>query len=294
MVSSSSPASVGNLAVFALIIFCWGINWPIMKMTIGDIGILNFRTWCVAAGVFWLFSYARLAGLPLRPPPGAWPRIVALALLNITLWSVLSMLGLAALSSGRAALLNYTMPLWTVLLAWLFLREPLNLRTLTALGLGMLGVALLLIDEIAAIQRSPLGALCMLGAGFVWAVVLILTKGVPQTFPTVSLIAWQMLIGGVPIAISAIWLSPEKWLPTTDGAWFGVLFNTTIVFGYIFVAWNTLVRKLPAMMTGLASLGVPVFGIIGGMVMLGEQPRLWDWLAMSLLLSGVALTLWRK
>ena len=82
----------------------WGLNWPVMKLGVRDFAPLSFRTLCMAGGA------------------------VLLGLTNMALWCALSIWGLKLLSSGRAAILGYTMPVWVALIGWLFYRDRLDAR----------------------------------------------------------------------------------------------------------------------------------------------------------------------
>jgi drug/metabolite transporter (DMT)-like permease len=148
-----------------------------------------------------------------------------------------------------------------------------------------------LFDEIEVLKNAPVGSLLMLSSGFVWAFGIILTKGFPREIPSQTLVFWQALIGGAPIAIGAF-LFTGAWQPSGSGAWLGLLFNLTIVFGFSHFAWNEIVRMLPASVTGITSLSVPVIGVTSGMVILGESPRALDWIALALLCSAVAIVLY--
>ena len=76
------------------------------------------------------------------------------ALFNLTGWNILAIYGVSMMDSGRAAILGYTMPVWSVLLAVWFLGERLTARRAAGVALGMAGMALLLSGEIRALQRA--------------------------------------------------------------------------------------------------------------------------------------------
>ena len=79
------------------------------------------------------------------------------ALFNVTAWQMFVAAGLRLVGSGEAAVVAFTMPLWAVLLSWLFLREPLGARGAAALVLGIGGIAILMTRDVAAILRAPAG-----------------------------------------------------------------------------------------------------------------------------------------
>jgi drug/metabolite transporter (DMT)-like permease len=282
------------LWLLASIAVLWGINWPMMKMAMSELGIWQFRTLCIVSAVFWLGLYTLYKKFSFSVPRLHWGRLFACALANTTAWNVLAAAGIARLPSGRAALIAYSMPLWVVLLSKFVLKEQVSLSRWFAITIGMSGIGLLLFDEIEILKRAPLGAFFMLAAGFIWAFGIVLTKAFPKDVPTAVLVWWQSLLGGVPIVMGALFFFDGGWLPRSAGAWTGLLFNMTIVFGYCHLAWNEIVRTLPANVTGITSLSVPVIGVLSGMWVLGETPRVLDWAALAMLVVAVAIVLYGR
>ncbi len=277
-----------SLWLLAAIAILWGVNWPMMKMALREMGVWQFRGLCVLAGAFWLGGYCLLKNVSFHIPRKHHNRLFICAMCNVLGWNILAAYGLAQLPSGRAALIAYSMPLWVVMLSRFVLRERIWASRWIAIAVGMGGIVLLLWDELEVLQRAPYGTLMMLAAGFVWALGVVFTKGFPRLLPTQSLVFWQMVIGGVPTLIGAFFIAGD-WLPRNASAYFGLIFNLTIVFGFCHFAWNELVRTLPANITGITSLSVPVIGVLSGLLLLGEVPRTYDWIALAMLCAAVAL-----
>ena len=200
--------------VLAGLTLVWGFNWTAMKVAISDIAPFTFRTLCLGLGSGVLFAFLRAGGQPLAIPRDQWKRLVLIAFFSITLWNLLVVFGLALLPSGRAAILAYTMPAWSIPLSVLFLGERLTGRKLLGLALGMAGMALLVWDEFHRIQGAPRGALLVLGAAFTWAIGTILQKKYPVRAPLAAFTAWLMLLGGVPIYLGALLLEDFTKLAT--------------------------------------------------------------------------------
>ena len=137
----------------------WGLNWQVMKVALREIPPISFRTFTVMLGGAGLLLIARLTRQPLMPPKGKWPVLAWLAVTNIAGWNLLSIHGVALLPSGRAALLAYTMPVWSILLSVAWLGNPLTRRRLAGMLLGAAGVLAMMGTELAAIAGAP-GAPC--------------------------------------------------------------------------------------------------------------------------------------
>ena len=280
-----------ELWLFIAVVILWGVNWPMMKMVLAELDFWVFRTYCIAAGLAWFVGYNLKMGIPLGLPREYWGRMLVCALCNVAGWNILSAAGLALLPSGRAGILAYTMPLWVVLLSRFMMNEALTKMRLIAITLGMAGIALLLVDEFQVLKSAPVGALLMVGAGLVWAIGIVLFKGFPKEIPTTTLMIWSFAFGGWPIVLGLVALGHGPWLPVATSAWAGLLFNVVIVFGFCWFAWNELVRALPAQVTGISSLAVPIVGFGSGMLLLGEKPRPFDYVALLAIVAAVSLVL---
>ena len=71
-----------------------------------------------------------------------------LALFNIAGWNGLVLFGVQQMPAGRSAILAYTMPMWATLISLIVLHEPLSRRKIVGLVLGMVGMVVLLGDDL--------------------------------------------------------------------------------------------------------------------------------------------------
>ncbi len=269
----------------------WGLNWPLMKLTLADIPVWTFRGLCVASGAIGLFIIARVGRQRTRVPAGQWPRLAVTAIANVTMWNVLIGYGLTLLPAGRSAILAYTMPLWTVLLSRFVLHEKLTPRRVLGVSLGMAGMALLIGDEFAAMEAAPVGAALVLGAAVSWAVGTVLMRRYPTDLPTTSFTAWQLLIGGVPIMAGALILDWGGWRPIGVGAAIGLAYNMLFVFIFCYWAWYKIATTVPPTIAALSTLMIPVVGLFSGMLILGERPQWQEYAALVLVIAALATVL---
>ncbi|MFO1303900.1 MAG: DMT family transporter, partial [Burkholderiales bacterium] len=196
----------------------------------------------------------------------------------------------------RSAILAYTMPLWATLIAMFVLHEPLNKRKTAGLALGMLGMAVLLGDDIRHIRTTPTGAIMILIAAFLWSIGTVLLRKWKPPIAQNALSGWMMLTGWAPLAIAAPFLDPHasmSYLGHLSGtAWFAILYNIFLAGTLAHWAWFTLARTLPVAVSSLSSLPVPVVGVFAGMLFLGERPGASEWAALALVVAAMVLVLW--
>lgn len=283
------PRSMWVLTV--LLTLGWGLNWPMMKLTLADMPVWTFRGLCVASGTIGLFIIARASRQLTRVPAGQWPRLAVTAIANVTMWNVLIGYGLTLLPSGRSAILAYTMPLWTILLSRFVLHEKLTPRRVLGVSLGMAGMALLIGDEFSAMEAAPVGAVLVLGAAFSWAVGTVLMRRYPTDLPTTSFTAWQLLIGGVPIMVGALILDWGEWRSIGVGAAIGLGYNMLFVFIFCYWAWYKIATTVPPNVAALSTLMIPIVGLFSGMLILGERPQWQEYAALVLVIAALATVL---
>jgi drug/metabolite transporter (DMT)-like permease len=271
----------------------WGINWPMMKLAVTEMSPMRFRTLCLVAGASGLFAMARAGGLRLRVPAGQWPRLMTIALFNICGWNIFAIYGISLMASGRAAILGYTMPVWSVPLSVWLLGERFTRRRALGVALGLSGMLFLLGGEIRAVGRSPLGALCMIGAAFTWALGTVIMKRWPVDLPATSFTAWQMVIGLGPILLIALFGEQGSFNPfvLSTGPLLGVLFNLVVAFNFCYWAWYKIAILAPVGVSTLSTMMIPVVGVFSGVLVLGEAPRWTDYAALVLVMAALCTVL---
>ena len=275
--------------VLAALTFAWGFNWTAMKVALAEVPPWTFRSFCLGLGSAVLFAALRAGGQPLGVPRAQWGRLALLAFLNITCWNMLVAFGVAMIPSGRAAILAYTMPVWSIPLSVWLLGERITRRKLTGLVLGLAALALLLGEAAASLGAAPLGSLLVLGAALTWALGTVLQKRLPMRMPAGAYTAWIMLMGGVPIFVGTLLFEDLRSLRDVGlWAWAGVLYNVLISFAFAHWAWIKIATSVPVSVFSISMLVIPVIGVLSGIVFLGERPSLAEVAALLLVLGALA------
>ncbi len=267
----------------------WGLNWPIMKAGIEEIAVLTFRgTACVFGGIG-LFLIAKIGKIKIRFPVHETKRLLIISFFNVFLWNVLVTAGLSYLESGRTAVLAYTMPVWVVFLSIFVLGEKLTGHRLVGLLLGTAGIALLLFEDLVVIYENVLGTALVLGAAFSWATGTVLMKRYPVSLGTTAFVAWQLLMGGLPILAGAFIINSDS-----TWTWMGImclLYNTFIAMIFCHWAWYKIATNTSAGTAALSTLMIPIIGVLSGMILLGETPRWYEFSALSLVTLAICAVL---
>jgi drug/metabolite transporter (DMT)-like permease len=280
-----------GFVLLALVTLGWGFAWPVIKIVLAEVPPLTFRGVCLLASGVGILLIARIAGQSLRVPRRHWARLLVLAVSTIAGWNLFVIYGIAYLPSGRAALLGYTMPLWSTVLSVWWLGERLTARRVASLALGMAGIAVLLASDLAELARAANGVVLMLAAAMSWAVGMVLLKRFALPVPTGSLTGWMMLVGGAPIAVCAVALEHDRWRPVSTSAVLGMLYSVLIAFMFCYWAWNRLVLMVPVAVSSVATLATPVIGILSGVWLLGEPLTWHEIAATACIVAAIALVI---
>lgn len=272
----------------------WGLNWPAMKLAVGELSVWTFRAICTLGSGVILLGYARLMGERLRFTSAELPGVLFLALFGVVGWNLLSAFGLQHIEGGRGAVIAYTMPVWAALLGTWLLKEQLSLRVITALALGLLGIAVLIGPDLLEGKAQPLGAALMVLAALVWAIAIIALKSRSWSIGIIPLTGWQLLFGSLPIV--AIWLAVDRGAglaAVTPAAWAATAYATIIGLGFCYTAYNKVVTLLPATVAAISTLAIPVVGLGSSALLLGEPAGAREVAALILVIGALSLVLLR-
>ena len=270
----------------------WGLNWPVMKSGISAFPPLAFRTLSMWMGLPLIYAATRLMKVSLRIEREHWRETGVLTFTNMIVWYVLAMISLQSLTSGRAAILGYTMPIFSAIVgAWLF-GQRLNLRQWSGVAAAAVGVALLLWHELGRMAGTPWGAGGMLVAAAVWALGTQQLRRTRINAPTMAIVFWMTLATTLVMTLLTVTFERAQWHRPDATAWFGIVYNAVLIFGFAQPAWLVLARGLPPVASTLSVMLIPVLGTVSGAWWLNEQLHWQDIAAMLLMLVAIASVLW--
>lgn len=277
-----------------LLTLMWGLNWPIMKLSLSELAPLHFRALTMGLGALALAAYFGARGVRLWPRGRAeWRDVLVLGLPNILGWHALSIIGVAQLPAGRAAILGFTMPVWTVLLSVLFYRERITARLLVAVVAVLAGITLLLWNELAQLAGRPSGIAWMQAAALCWALGTIWMRRARLTLPAETLVVWMMLWSALAIALLAVWIEPPQRWQFSAAVWASLVWSVLINYGAAQAIWFALARALPASTSAMSVMAVPLIGVLSAPLIVGEWPSWHDLAAMASVVVAIGAVLLR-
>lgn len=279
-----------------LIALCvvWGFTWPIMRIALREVPPFTMRTTSTLVGGCILFAVCFVMRRNLRVRGGKnWVHVTVASILNVASFSVFSTFAQLSAATSRVAVVSYTMPIWAVVLSWIFLRErPTGMQPI-AIGLCVAGLAILIYPLAAA--GIPLGILLALGTATSWAAGTVYLKWVRLEADPMAIAAWQVVVAFFVIGTCMLIFEhgPDFHAAHTEGIVATVL-SGVLGTGIAYGLWFSIIRKLPAMTASLGVLGSPVIGVISSVLVLGERPTISDIVGFALILAASACVLFTR
>jgi drug/metabolite transporter (DMT)-like permease len=270
----------------------WGLNWPIMKFGVTGFPPLTFRSLSMLIGLPVLGLALVLMKIPFRIPRSHWRELFTLAVFNMFIWHVLVILALPMLSSGRAAILGYTMPIFSAIWGVIWFNAPLRARQWLGVVAAGVGVLLLLWNELSHLSGQPVGVLMVLVAASTWAYGTQRLRHTPMPVPTLTIAFWMTCMTTVLLTVLACVFEQDRWQMPAESTQWAILYNALGVFAFAQAAWLTLARGLPPVASTLSVMFIPVLGVFTGAWLLNEVLHWQDWTAVVLMVVAIASVLW--
>ncbi len=281
---SRNPSRLGLIAL-AVLALIWGYNWVVMK-----VGLQYSQPFTFAALRTFVGALSLLALLAVLRRP-FWPKAIVftllIGLLQTTGFAGLIMWALAKGGAGEISVLTYTMPFWLLLMARAFLGE--RLRGLQWLAVGVAFVGLLLVLEPWRLHGAWSSLMAVL-AGLSWAASAIVVKMLQRRHAVdlLSLTAWQMLFGSLPLIVVALltYTAPPVWTVSFISA---LVYNVFLGNALAWLLWLYALRALPAGSAGMGTLAIPLIGVVTAWIQLGERPGGAEALGMAGIIGALCL-----
>lgn len=288
MNSLSPRAAVG---LFLIVVLAWGVNWSVTKQLVQFLSPLwtsAIRSWIALAALFVILGLSNNLVIPERRDI---PVVLSVALLHMTVFSVLVAAGVRFLPAGKAVVLGYTTPLWVAIAAPLIGKDTLTAPKVAGALLGLIGLAVILNPTSIDWTNGNV----MLGAGMVilaaisWAANIIYIRAHRWLASPLQLLIWQVLVATVVLSITAAIVDGIPHVNWSRRLVLLFLYSGLIGTALAYWAMSMVNKSISALTTSLGTTATPLAGIASAAVLLGEPIDLSLAVAAGLIVAGIGL-----
>lgn len=285
-------ATKSKLLLIALA-FCWGLSWPALRITLDELTPWATRLFSYCIGAAALAVLLKVQGRSFHIPFGRhWIHVFIAGMLNVVAFGLLGTFAQLSTATTRVIIINYSMPIWSSLLAWLILHERPNAWLATGLALCIAGLAVLVYPVAAVSMQEPTGLILAFCCALSWAAGTIYVKAIRIEGDLLAVTMWQIVVGVVVFAIGyLITQGPPHLEPLQLRTWLGVGYAGLFGTAAAYFIWYNIVGKVSTATASLGTLANPVVGVLGSMLILGERPTMADVVGFALIFAAAACVL---
>ena len=274
--------------VWLVLCVIWGSTWLFIKLGLDDLPPLTFAgiRFVVASAI--LFAIIRARHVPWPRDRRDWALLALTGILSFSLNYGLIFWGEQYISSGLAALLQATIPVFGLVIAHFYLPgERMTPAKVAGVVLGVCGVGVVFSNQLAvAGGRAFAGSVAMVFSSFFVAYSNVLIKARAAKLDPAIIAAGQMFFGLVPLLLIGIPLEGNplhfRWTTMAVVSLFYLALIGSVV---AFLLYYWLMRNMDVTKTMLIALVTPVVAVILGMIVLKEELG-WRTLAGGLMIMG--------
>jgi probable blue pigment (indigoidine) exporter len=286
-----APSSLGwrHLIALTLAAAAWGLGTVVSKRAVAEFPALTLLSIQLAASLTTLAIVARLSGTSLRGSPALLSR---LGILNPGVAYALSLLGLMTVSVSLSVMLWALEPVLILGLAAAFLGERVTIPFLGLSAVALAGMALLLYEPAASGQLVGI-ALTIAGVGCCAAYTIISRRFLPGTTDSAApvvfaqqahALAFALLIT-VGLVVAGGHVLPEAVTPIGIASALG---SGVLYYAAAYLLYLSALRSVPASVAAVSFYLIPIFGVAGGSLLLGDRLQPLQWAGVIVVLVAIA------
>ncbi|WP_110950956.1 EamA family transporter [Pseudomonas bohemica] len=277
-----------HLLLAILVTAIWGLNFSVIKL-----GLTSVDPFILAAIRFALCAVPAI--FFIAKPDVQWRYIIGYGLIfGIGLWGVVNLGIKTGLSAGIASLVLQSSAFFTIVLgAWVF-KEKITRYQLAGIAIALAGLLSIIFIADGSVTLAGL-AMVLFGA-VAWSIANVINKKA-KTRQVFAFLVWSSAFSPIPLFALDYAVNGSSGYSALVSqldyrAVVSILFQVypNTLFGYWI--WNSLLKQYPVSTVAPLSLLVPIFGMLGSMVIFDERLSLIKILAVILIVSGLAVGLY--
>jgi drug/metabolite transporter (DMT)-like permease len=261
-------------ALFAVAI--WGCTFIATKLALREVSPASIIWLRFGIGVLILGVTVVLRKQFALPKMNEWGYLALIGFLGVTFHQWLQATGLITAQATVTAWIVATIPVFTALLGWFFLKELLGPFRILGIIIASLGVLLVVsrgdLQSLASGKFGTTGDFLILISAVNWAVFSVLSRRGLATHPPARMMFYVMLFGWI---FTSIWLfgtglGISEVPHLTSTGWISVLFLGVFGSGLAYIAWYDALKAMPASQLGVFIYIEPLVTMVVAALMLSE------------------------
>jgi drug/metabolite transporter (DMT)-like permease len=300
------PGSL-SWAALGVVYVAWGLTYLAIRVGVAHVPpLLLAGVRYLAAGLL-LYPAAVRASVRSRAPdapagtagrgrPGlglqAWLAGAVVGILLLVVGNGGVSVAETSLSSGLAAVLVATVPLWMIIFARLISHEPVTAPSAAGLAIGLAGVAIL-VDSRGA-SGGLGGVVIVLFASASWGLGSVLSHRLALPANALVAAAIEMIAGGVVLLAAAAGageFGSVHWSAVPAGSWVALAYLIGPGSILAFSAYGYALSRLPVSTVSTYAYVNPVIAVLAGVLVLGEQLSWRESLGAVLVVGAVVIVM---
>jgi drug/metabolite transporter (DMT)-like permease len=269
----------------------WGASFIFIRMAVPHFGAVPL------SGTRSLIAALTLT--PLMLMKGQWPafrdnwkHLLVLGLISTALPFSFLAISTQYTSAGFASILNSLTPLFSALVAWLWLKEYLTPAVVIGILLGFGGVLVMVFDrETISSSFALLPVLAGLAGTFLYGLTGNYSRRFMTGVPVLTLSAGSQIFSALLLLPVALLQWPGTAIPLSS--WFYAAVLGVLCTGVAYIIFFGLLETIGVARTVIVTYLVPVFAMTWGYLILGEGVTLKMLAGAALILAGIGLTTYK-
>lgn len=278
---------IKHLIFPVLVSAIWGFNFIFVKLGVHDVPPLF-----LCALRFFLASFPAMFFVKWPKAPIILVILYGLVTFGLQFALIFSSF-IAGMTAGMASLLMQSQVFFSIFFAIIFLGERIS--TWQILGALIAFSGILLAAMHLDCNMTLAGFVLIISAAISWGIGTLITKKMGKV-STVGLIVWGSVIACVPLLLLSLLIEGQQQIIASmlHLSWTAIMSLIYIVYVSTWIGyglWNWLLNRYPVITIVPFTLLVPVFGMLGAVVILGESIELWKATVAILIISGLFISL---
>lgn len=274
----------------------WSASFLWIKLALVEIGPFTLVAYRVLFGLLF-------AGGAVFLQRKAWPRdlegwlpFLILGLTSVAIPFFLITWGELSIDSAVASILNATVPLFTIIIAHLFLQDDrMTHQRVIGLFIGFIGVVVLLSkDLLAGVHSSILGQASVILAAIFYAASSVYARKKTQSAPGLVRGAAPLVSATLIMWIVAPAIESPLEIPQLPITWVAILWLGVLGSGLALILWYYLLHEIGPTRTGMVTYIFPLGGVILGVIFLNEHLSWQLAVGALLIISSIIVVNWRR